>query len=305
MNKPFKLFSNPLQHRGAGFTLIEMAVVLVIVGLLLGGLLVPFTMQIEQRNIAETRATIENVKEALIGYAMANGRFPCPAVAPGAGITAVESLSATTATPAASTANGVCTGAVDGVVSTSFDGFVPGVTLGITPTNASGYVLDAWNNPIRYSIAAITDDAPANYTYIFTKSNGIKNANAATCAPNCGMSWIISKSLLHVCNATPTAVAGAAAIDCITGGVAGTIPLATNNVAGTLGGAVLVVYSLGKNWATGGTGKDEAANINGDPVFVSHVPASNGAANGEFDDIVSWIAPGTVFNRLVQAGQLP
>lgn len=277
-----------------------MAMVLIILGLIFGGLFIPITMQVEQRNIAATRATIENIKETLLGYAMANGRFPCPAAAPGGGVTAVEALSATTAAPAATIANGICNGAADGVLSTSFDGFVPGVTLGISPTDASGYVLDAWNNPIRYSIAAISDDA-ANFTYIFTKTNGIKNANAATCLPNppgCGMSWVSAQpQLLSTCNATPTAVAGAAAVNCTAGGVAGTVALTSN--------AVIVIYSLGKNWATGGAGNDEAANINGDPVFVTHEPTPTGATNGEFDDLVSWVSPNTVFNRLVQAGQLP
>jgi prepilin-type N-terminal cleavage/methylation domain-containing protein len=285
------------RSRHQGFTLVEMAMVLIILGLILGGLFIPINMQMEQRNISETRTTIKNIEEALLGYAMANGRFPCPAAAPGAGVTAIEALSTTTAAPAATIANGICNGAVDGVRSTSFDGFVPGVTLGISPTNANGYVLDAWHNPIRYSIAAISDDA-ANFTYIFTKTNGIKNANAACVAPcNTGMSWVSAQPQLSVCNATPTAVAGAAAVNCTAGGVAGTVSLTTN--------AVIVIYSLGKNWATGGVGNDEAANINGDPVFVTHEPTPTGATNGEFDDLVSWVSLNTIFNRMVQAGQLP
>ncbi len=254
--------------------------VLIILGLIFGGLFIPITMQMEQRNISETRTTIENIKEALIGYAMANGRFPCPAAAPGAGVTAVESIGA------GGIANGVC--------NNFLNGFVPGVTLGLTPTNNAGYVLDAWNNPIRYSISNISDDGGA--TNIFTKTTGIKNANSAAC-PNCGMPWISGQNLLFICNATPTAVAGAAAVDCTAGAVAGTVALTSN--------AVIVIYSLGKNWATGGAGNDEAANLNGDPVYVTHEPTPVGAANGEFDDLVTWISPNTIFNRMVQAGQLP
>ena len=63
-----------------GFTLIEMAIVLMIVGLLLGGLLVPLSAQMDQRNISDTQKAMSEIKEALIGYAMANGRLPCPAV---------------------------------------------------------------------------------------------------------------------------------------------------------------------------------------------------------------------------------
>lgn len=61
----------------AGFTLIEMAVVLVIVGLLLGGMLVPLATQMETDRRKETTATLESIREALIGYAVINGRLPC------------------------------------------------------------------------------------------------------------------------------------------------------------------------------------------------------------------------------------
>ncbi len=62
-----------------GFSLIELAIVLVVVALLLGGLLVPLTMQIEQQKIRETQKSMEEIKDALVGFALANGRFPCPA----------------------------------------------------------------------------------------------------------------------------------------------------------------------------------------------------------------------------------
>lgn len=61
-----------------GFSLVEMAVVLAIVGLLLGGLLVPLGAQLELRRQEETRVVLDEAKEALIGYAFANNFFPCP-----------------------------------------------------------------------------------------------------------------------------------------------------------------------------------------------------------------------------------
>jgi prepilin-type N-terminal cleavage/methylation domain-containing protein len=268
-----------------GFTLVEMAIVLVIVGLILGGIMMPLSVQMEQRNVLNTRTTIANVQEALIGYAMANGRFPCPA-APGA--TGVES-------PTNAAITGVCTNPLNG--------FVPGTTLGITPTNANGYVIDGWNNPIRYAIAPVTDDVGA--TYVFTKSNGMKNAYVLGCPANCGMSWIagrdwsntgvpvpilvINQVLLSICN-TSTGIAN------------GTCSGAPTTITTS---AALVVYSLGKNFATGGTGADEAANLDADTAFIDHTPTPTGAANGEYDDVMSWVSINTVFSRMVQAGQLP
>lgn len=68
-----------------GFTLIEIAIVLVIVGLLLAAFLTPLRAQIELRNISETRNNLSEIKDALIGYALSHsatgdGRpfLPCP-----------------------------------------------------------------------------------------------------------------------------------------------------------------------------------------------------------------------------------
>lgn len=53
-----------------GFTLIELAIVLVIMTILIGGLAVPLSAQIQARRIAETKQILEEAREAIIGYAM-------------------------------------------------------------------------------------------------------------------------------------------------------------------------------------------------------------------------------------------
>jgi len=269
MKSPAKHANN---HFYQGFTLVEVAVVLVIIGLVMGTFLVTLGAQIEQRKLSETRVSLENAKEALLGYAMAHGRFPCPAQAPSAGITAVEAFGASgTAT------NGVC--------NDFFVGYLPSVTLGLSPTDTDGYMLDGWNNPIRYAISNLSDDT--NTTYVFTKTFGMKNANSATCAPNCGMTWIANQPLISICS-TGTGIIG--------GGCSG---LGTTLAQG----AVLVIYSTGPNTSTGGVSTDEAANLNADSAFVSHEPYAAGA--NEFDDIVEWASASSIFGRLVQAHQLP
>jgi prepilin-type N-terminal cleavage/methylation domain-containing protein len=62
----------------SGFTLVEMAMVLFIVSLLLGGLLVPFATKLEQERRNTTTITLNDIKESLLGYAVINGRLPCP-----------------------------------------------------------------------------------------------------------------------------------------------------------------------------------------------------------------------------------
>lgn len=61
-----------------GFTLIEVALVLLVLTLLLGGLLVPLGTQLDQRNTTSTEKQLMEIKEALIGYALQNGYLPCP-----------------------------------------------------------------------------------------------------------------------------------------------------------------------------------------------------------------------------------
>ncbi|HEY8119649.1 MAG TPA: prepilin-type N-terminal cleavage/methylation domain-containing protein [Methylophilaceae bacterium] len=280
-----------------GFTLVEMAIVLVIIGLTIGTLTATISAQVEHRDLSETRNTLENIKESLLGYAMANGRLPCPAQTPGTGIIGVEYFSG--GSPAGTSANGLC--------GQFYDGFVPAATLGLSPANTSGYILDAWNNPIRYAVFDLSDGTVSKD--LLTATDGIKNANIngtstdASCSTKSGMEFVGCMSLLYVCDASPTAAAGDVAADC---GTATSLSRSTSS----RGGVVFVVYSTGKNAATGGTGKDEAANpnsnsTNNDPVFVSHDPSGSGAAGGEFDDLMVWVSPNTIFARLVQANKLP
>jgi prepilin-type N-terminal cleavage/methylation domain-containing protein len=76
----------PARHRG--FTLIELAVALVVVALLAGGVLLATRVQLIQRQTSETRQGLEEAREALLAFAAANGRLPCPALrgVPGQGV---------------------------------------------------------------------------------------------------------------------------------------------------------------------------------------------------------------------------
>jgi len=69
---------HPTPAQQSGFSLIEMAVVMVVLGLALGGLLMPLSVQIENSARKETQTEMAVIKEALMGFAMANGRLPCP-----------------------------------------------------------------------------------------------------------------------------------------------------------------------------------------------------------------------------------
>lgn len=242
-----------------GFTLVELAVVLIIVTLLSTGLMLSLSAQREAASNTETQRLLNDARDALLGFAAANGRLPCPA-APN------------TTGEEAPLGGGTCLN--------NWDGFLPAITLGITPTNENGYAIDAWGNPIRYAITNFSNTTFCP-TQCFTTTNGIKTA------------WnggIVISPDLRICNtATGISGAGAAAI-CATGA-----SLANN--------AVAVIFSTGKNGAVTPTSSDEQANRNADRAFVFHTQVATGA--NEFDDLMIWLSPNIFYNRLITVGKLP
>lgn len=69
---------NESRHPHHGFTLVELAIVLFIVTLLLGGMLTPLSQQIAGRQTSDTRRTLDEARIALIGHAITHARLPCP-----------------------------------------------------------------------------------------------------------------------------------------------------------------------------------------------------------------------------------
>lgn len=263
------------QHsKQLGFSLVELAIVLLIVTLLLGGLLVPLNAQIDQQRTKETQKTLAELKESLLGFAIVNGRLPCPATTASNG---QESF----CTSAAGACIPTSTYQTHGKCSNFFDGLVPAAALGITPVNAQGLLQDGWNNAIRYAV----NDKIGSFNYALTNPNGIKNATINT---------LMGATLITVCS-------NAVLITTICGPLPTTTKLTDS--------APALIYSLGKNGNTGNIGPDELANaqtnIANKAVFVSHEQSPAGGAFEDFDDMVAWIPSGILINRLVAAGQLP
>jgi prepilin-type N-terminal cleavage/methylation domain-containing protein len=258
------------RRAASGFTLVELAVVMAIVALLLGGLMFTLSAQTDQRQFEESRRRLEQARELLIGFAITNGRLPCPAPSTGGD----ESPSG----------GGTCT---------SMSGWLPAKTIGYQHVNADGHAIDAWTNPIRYVVSTGTpvntasprvcrpvNSATAPVTPHFTSKTNLK-ANGVDCKPS---DLIVCKSATGI---TSSACGG------------------SSNQVMSAETVVAIVFSTGKNGATGGTGLDEAANLNGDAVFVYHAPTPTDAPNGEFDDLMIWISVGELYGRLITAGVLP
>jgi prepilin-type N-terminal cleavage/methylation domain-containing protein len=149
------------EKKERGFSLVEIAVVLVIVGLLIGGLLAPLSMQMEQRNFAETQKRLEYAREELLGFAIANGRLPCPA---------------------SSTSNGDESPTGGGACTNYYNGYLPAKALGVQNVDSSGYALDAYNNRIRYVLSQTSASTACAATPAFSSSTNLKS-NGVQCLP--------------------------------------------------------------------------------------------------------------------------
>lgn len=123
------------QRRGparsvAGFTLIEIVIVIAIVGLLLGAVLTPLATQYKVRKNQEAERSLTDLRAALGGFAMTNGRLPCPDD-PADGVDGLEDY-----TDNVSPTRDTCG---------QYEGYLPWVTLGVPPT-------DSWGRLYRYGV---------------------------------------------------------------------------------------------------------------------------------------------------------
>lgn len=249
-----------------GFSLVELSIVILIMGLLLGGLMMPLSVQRENARLNDGADQLATIRTAIEGYALVNGNLPCPA------------------TPAS---NGVAAPAGGGC--NTQHGFVPSTTLDLNgQRNADNLLLDPWGSPIRYSVSGT--DSNGDGTWDFVTPGEMRLVTMPSLQPD-----------LVVCSTA-----------------AGSTPVACAGSNQTLSSsAPVVIYSLGKDWSSFASA-DQQENVGGtlgggvsgtsyrvasDVVFVSR--GASQLAGSEFDDLVVWLSPNTLFGRLVDAGHLP
>lgn len=124
-----------------GFTLIEMAIVLVVIGLLLSGGIVAITPVVQGTKVSETKSKLDRVEQALVLHVIRYGCLPCPATPGTASTVATAGQASAGGTPYAT---GCQAGACDNTL-----GVVPWVNLEISESDAA----DGFGKRFTYALS--------------------------------------------------------------------------------------------------------------------------------------------------------
>lgn len=263
-------------HNARGFSLIEIATVLFIVGIILTAVIGGLNSLTIGAKEKATRVKQDAIKTALSTFLVRNSRLPCPVVitlASGAANNGVEAVTPGTCTGV------ISTGAAPNIVKT---GAIPWASLGLSEEAS----LDEYGNRLTYQVMAVAT-----------------NLTAAT------VSGMLGNISIHgagfgVDGAAPLVPGGNQTNYCPTA-------VGAYNPCG----AVVVIVSHGPNgyggYTTSGqqipfdvtvTGNDERENTNGDSRFV--VKAYSDIPTNPYDDIVFSMTVGDFITPLAESGTL-
>ncbi len=284
-----------------GFTLVEIAIVLLIVTILLGYTVALFPRQQELKQYRAVNQEMEQIIAAIIGFAQVNGRLPCPAIPNSAG-------------------NEDGGGAAN--CNNNYGGFVPVNTLGIQGRlNADSLLLDPWGNPYRYYVSD-SDIVAAGGTVGVDDFVRAGEMRAVGLVSTIDPDYIDLDGMYIICDA-----AGTSNDDQCTGAA----EVFGRYEAGPpvfYAGAPFVLISHGKNWNEAAAAGDEAENMGdtltnalptpmpigptGAPYLLKDVSGgettfvrrTTGFAD-DYDDVVKWVSPNILYSKMIEAGQLP
>ncbi|QLI80991.1 type II secretion system protein [Chitinibacter fontanus] len=216
-----------------GFSLAEMAIVLVIIGILLASGLGALSGQLATQRSVETKQMLERANEALLGFALANNHLPCPAD---------PALANTDAT--AGQEERQPAGDANAYRCVRSYGDLPWRDLGLPE-------LDAWGRRLKYAVATNPTGGTASYTGDFAGSNPTPGTTCGLASNKPCFTLQSGSNLLTLRSATRR------------DGVAVTSRVLVNN-------AVVVIFSEGEKGNLSTT--DENENRNGDTSYRCDTP---------------------------------
>jgi len=251
-----------------GFTLVELAVVMLILAFLLTSGFMSVSALRKSKNFSDTRKQLAEIESALYGFAIAYERLPCPAI-PGNGGQANPLNPATDCN--------------------TYIGFVPSNTLGINgAVNCDGLLTDPWGRPYRYSV--VQADAGNSPGSDFVTTGGIQLEGMALVRPNI---QICRNTSVACGSGTPTnnIVTTNAVAVVFSMGEPRTNSAAENENAGEPGASMASTCGL------------NAHELSNDQFYYSS-PIIEVDGN-EYDDILIWISHTVLYNKLLEAGHRP
>ncbi len=249
-----------------GFSLVELAIVILIMGLVLGGIAMPLAAQRENARIRDGRSQLEDVRVAVEGFAVANGFLPCPATPASNGL--------------ASTNAGGCE---------VQHGFVPATTLDLGGIrNADNLLLDPWISPLRYSITASDADLDGNWD--FAAPGEMRDVTMPVLQPD-----------LAVCSSATGASPDACGSANVTLSVQTPLVIYSMGKDWNTFSSPDQLENAGDNLGGGASG--DSYDIAGNDVFVSR--GSSKLSGSEFDDLLIWVSANSLYRVMVEAGRLP
>ena len=256
-----------------GFTLVEIAIVLLIVTILLGYTVAMFPIQQELKQYRQADAEMNEIIDALIAFAQINGRLPCPDT--NADVGGVNGV-----------ADGIEELDVSGADDTchSIYAYLPGKTLGIQGDyDNQNSLLDPWGQPYRYGVSS--DPTVALQQDNFVDRNVIQLVGVG-----------VMRGEIYICASSDNA---ATYITCGGGGTGSEV---ASRVAA-------IVISTGKDQGNVAS-TNQAENTDNfdntsasDRVYVSTTRSDAGGS--EFDDVVKWLPTNLLLSKMIEAGQLP
>jgi prepilin-type N-terminal cleavage/methylation domain-containing protein len=262
-------------HHQSGFSLVELAVVIFIIGLIASMSFGAFKAQMVNASIRATKTNQDSIKDALVAYLGKNRRLPCPAI---------DNLGG----------NGRDSAVIPPSNCKTYFGLVPYQELGLTKNIA----MDGWDNFFTYGVSPqwTATLAPATTTQTATITN---TAGSAFNVGNIGV--IIVQDRIQTPSSTPPILPNAAAIilshgangmgaytakgtqnDFVNAGADEKLNVPTAAFSAT---AIAVPATLG-------------------PYFKREYSDNTSLTGGAFDDVVSIVTPNDLIIPLTKGGTL-
>lgn len=265
-----------MNRNAYGFSLVDLSISLLVSSLLMSGFVSMFSSRVHVEREAESKHAVREARQALVSYAIANGRLPCPA------------------NPAIASGqeNAGIAGALQGEQCMfGYSGVVPWVTLGLKE-------LDAWGNRLTYRVSRELVQMPESCeaeepreTCVAAPTRAYASAATQDALGIRELVWANGK----VERTEPIANGLAAVV--LSAGPNGALAFAATGVRRASVNSIGMEYEL-LNAAPGSVTFYASPADRRGPDCTPHV---GGAACG-FDDVIGWISRGDILVAIAKAG---